>query len=167
MHGSPCKFRPSFCGFSAIERERAPPLSHSRPARVFAHVPVKGRAGPLHGEPHLLCLLGRAVLVPVASDLLGCRRPPGGACPSGKDSPRGGLDGRSGDADFGVFACGFDVVLPTGPPRFLRECLRLKDYEIYGFAVLAADRAGCGFADALVGCTGGVLVPPFSAYPQR
>jgi hypothetical protein len=50
---------------------------------------------------------------------------------------------------------------------FCEECLRLKDYEIYGFAVLAADRAGCGFADALVGCTGGVLVPPFSAYPQR
>lgn len=29
-------------------------LSHGRPARVFAHVPVDGRAGPLHGEPRLI-----------------------------------------------------------------------------------------------------------------
>jgi hypothetical protein len=50
----------------------------------------------------------------------------------------------TGEAETRISACsrcGFDVVLPTGPPRFLRECLRLKDYEIYGFAVLAADRA--------------------------
>ena len=121
MHGSPCKFTPSFCGFSAIERERAPPLSHSRPARVFAHVPVKGRAGPLHGEPHLLCLLGRAVLVPVASDLLGVVVPHERHAQVGKTVPE---VASTGEAETRISACsrsGFDVVLPTGPPRFLRR----------------------------------------------
>ena len=76
----------------------------------------------------------------------------------------------TGEAETRISACSCaDLTLCCRRDRrgFCEECLRLKDYEIYGFAVLAADRAGCGFADALVGCTGGVLVPPFSAYPQR
>lgn len=31
-----------------------PALCRSRPARVFAHMPINGRAGPLHGEPRLI-----------------------------------------------------------------------------------------------------------------
>ena len=130
-------------------------------------MPVKGRAGPLHGEPHLLCLLGRAVLVPVASDLWGVVVPQEGHAQVGKTVPE---VASTGEAETRISACSrADLTLCCRRDRrgFCEECLRLKDYEIYGFAVLAADRAGCGFADALVGCTGGVLVPPFSAYPQR
>jgi hypothetical protein len=31
-----------------------PGLCRSRPARVFAHMPINGRARPLHGEPRLI-----------------------------------------------------------------------------------------------------------------